>query len=231
MKKIIYIVGMACLSLFVSCEKETEGISFETNYANFEITGDNPYKLPKGTAYVEPGIKATAGSDELTVSASNNINHNALGIYTVSYAATNKDGYAANTSRTVAVYDPTAPATNLSGSYNCDMYRTNADGTGKKIFNGLAISINKIAPGIFYVSDLLGGYYDQGIGYGSAYAMNGFLALNTDNSLTHLSSHNDGWNDGLGGFSDGKYDPATGLITWKSTYATRPFYITLTLKQ
>lgn len=227
MKKIISIVGLACLSLFVSCEKETEGISFETHYATFELSGDNPYNLPKGTPYVEPGVKALAGTDELTVITSNNINHTTLGIYTVNYSATNSDGFEANTTRTIAVYDPSAPATDLTGAYICDMYRTNADGSGKRTFTNLDISVSKVGPGIFYVDDLLGGYYAQGIGYGSAYAMTGYLSLNADNSLTLLSSYIAGWGDGLGAFADGKYDPATGLITWKSTYANRPFYITL----
>lgn len=227
MKKIISIVGLACLSLFISCEKETEGISFETNYANFELTGDNPYNLQKGTPYVEPGIKAMAGTDELTVIASNNIDHTALGIYAVNYSATNSDGFEANTTRTIIVFDPSAPATDLTGAYICDMYRTNADGSGRREYSGFPITVSKVGHAIFYVSDLLGGFYERGFGYGAAYAMTGYLSLNADNSLTLLSSHVASWGDGLGGFADGKYDPATGIITWKSTYANRPFYITL----
>jgi hypothetical protein len=227
MKKIINIVGFACLLLFISCEKETEGISFETNYANFELTGANPYNLPLGTAYTEPGVKAEAAGEVLPVTASNNIDHTTLGIYVVNYSATNVDGYEATTTRTVAVYDPTAPATDFSADYICNMYRTNADGSGRREFKGLAISVSKVGPGIFYVTDLLGGYYAQGLGYGGAYAMTGYLALNADNSLKLLSSHINGWGDGLGGFKDGKYDPATGILTWTSTYAGRPFYVTL----
>lgn len=228
MKKILSIVGLACLSLFVSCEKETEGISFETQYASFVLTGENPYNLPIGTAYAEPGVKATEGDQELQVVTSNNIDHNKLGIYTVNYAATNSDGYEAATTRTVAVYSPTAPATDLSGTYVCDMFRVNADGGGKRSFNGLKLVISKVGPGIFYVSDLLGGYYEQGIGYGVAYAMTGYLSLNADNTLTLLSSHVSAWGDSLEGLTDGKYDPATGQITWKSAYAgARIFTVTL----
>jgi hypothetical protein len=228
MKKILSIVGFACLSLFVSCEKETEGISFETRYATFELSGNNPFNLPVGTAYAEPGVKAKEGDKELQVTTSNNINHNKLGIYTVNYSATNSDGYQASTTRTVAVYNPTAPATDLSGTYVCDMFRTNADGGGLRTFNGLKIVITKVGPGIFYVDDLLGGYYAQGVGYGSAYAMTGYIALNADNSLTLLSSFVNGWGDGLEALNAGKYDPATGQITWKSIYASsRTFNVTL----
>lgn len=228
MKKIINIVGFACLLLFISCEKETEGISFETNYANFELTGANPYNLPLGTAYTEPGVKAEAAGEELPVTASNNIDHTKLGIYVVNYSATNVDGYKANTTRTVAVFDPSAPTTDLSANYISDMYRTNANGSGRRDFPGLAVTVSKVGPGIFYVTDLLGGYYAQGIGYGGAYAMTGYLALNADNSLKLLSSHVNAWGDGLEKLENGKHDPATGLITWTSYYAAgRPFYVTL----
>lgn len=232
MKKIINIVGFACLFLFISCEKETEGISFETNYATFELTGGNPYNLPLGTAYTEPGVKAEAAGEELPVTATNDIDPSTLGIYVVNYSATNVDGFKATTTRTVAVYDPSAPATDLSADYISDMYRTNADGSGKREFLGLAVSVSKVGPGIFYVTDLLGGYYAQGpgIAYGAAYAMTGYFALNADNSLTLLSSHVASWGDGLEKLENGKYDPATGIITWTAFYAAgRPFYVTLKL--
>lgn len=229
MKKIINIVVLACLTLFISCEKETEGVSFETNYANFTMTGPSFYNLPLGTPYAEPGLKAEAGGQDLPVTATNDIDHTKLGVYDVNYSATNVDGYGATTSRMVAVYDPVAPATDFSGDYISNMYRTNADGTGRKEFNGLSVSVTKVSPGIFYVTDLLGGYYDQGpgIAYGSAYAMTGYVALNADNTLVLLRSHVSAWGDSLTGFSNGKYDPATGQLTWTSTYATRPFYVTL----
>lgn len=229
MKKIIYIVGLACLSLFVSCDKETEGISFETNYATFELTGNNPYNLPKGNTYVEPGVKAMAGDDELTVVTSNNINSNVLGIYTVNYSATNVDGFESHTTRTVAVYDPSAPTTDISGTYVSNLVRTTIASGAIKSNNNLEVIITKVGPGIFHISDFLGGYYAQGAGYGSAYAMTGYVALNADNTLTLLSSQISGWGDSLDSLNEGKYDPSTGTITWKSVYAGS-FIFSVTLK-
>lgn len=219
MKKIIYAVGLACLSLFVSCDKETEGISFETNYATFELTGDNPYNLPLGTAYTEPGVKAMAGNDELTVLTSNNIKSNNLGVYTVNYSATNADGFESHTTRTVAVYDPSAPATDISGTYASNLVRTTISSGATRSYNNLNVTITKVGPGIFQISDFLGGYYEQGAGYGSAYAMTGYIALNADNTLTLLSSHIPGWGDSLDALNEGKYDPVKGTIKWKSAYA------------
>lgn len=229
MKKIINIVILACLTLFISCEKETEGISFETNYANFTMTGPSFYNLPLGTPYAEPGLKAEAGGQELPVTATNNIDHTKMGIYDVNYSATNKDGYGATTSRMVAVYDPAAPATDLTGNYISDMYRLNADGvSGRRTFTGLAVTVTKVSPGIFYVSDLLGGYYDQGVKYGAAYAMTGYVALKADNTLVLLRSHVSAWGDSLEKMQNGKYDPVTGTITFSSYYASgRSFNVTL----
>lgn len=78
------------------------------------------------------------------------------------------------------------------------------------------MKVTKAAPGIFYVSDMMGGYYDQKAGYGSSYAMTGYFQLLADNSLVLLSSSVEGWGDSATGFKDGKYDPATGEISLRS---------------
>jgi len=219
MKKIINLMGLAILTLFVSCEKDTEDISFETNYATFELTEGTPYALPLGTPYTEPGVKAMAGDEELEVTTiSNNIDETKLGGYSVVYSATNPDGYPATTTRTVGVYSPDAPDTDISGTYVSNMFRTNMTGVVQRSFSGLSVEITKIAPGIFHVSDFLGGYYEQGIGYGSAYAMTGYVALNSDNTLTLLSSHISGWGDSLDYLADATYNPETGIISWKAAY-------------
>ena len=90
------------------------------------------------------------------------------------------------------------------------------------------MKVTKAAPGIFYVSDMMGGYYDQKAGYGSSYAMTGYFQLLADNSLVLLSSSVEGWGDSATGFKDGKYDPATGEISYVVNYATSmDFVITL----
>jgi hypothetical protein len=86
-----------------------------------------------------------------------------------------------------------------------------------------------VGPGIFYVDCLLGGYYSLGAGYGSTYAMTGYIMLNSDNTLSLISSYVSGWGDGLEDFFDGVYDPATGGLSWKSQYAGSDiFSVTLT---
>jgi hypothetical protein len=129
----------------------------------------------------------------------------------------------------VIVYDPAAPATDLSGAYISGVVRTEADGSSPRTYNNLAVTLTKTAPGIFQATDLLGGYYALGLNYGSAYAMTGYIALNNDNSLTLLVSYIPGWGDGLESFSSGSYNPATQSLTWKSVYAGSDIF-TVTLK-
>lgn len=229
MKTTIHILGLAALIFLAGCEKETEGISFETNYATFEMTGDNPFIFAMGTAYAEPGIKAIAGEEELEVNAISDVDTSKPGVYTVNYSAINPDGFEASTSRMVIVYDPNAPATDLSGTYVSGVVRTEPDGSTPRAYNNLSVTLTRTAPGIFQVTDLLGGYYALGLNYGSAYAMTGYIAFNNDDTFTLLDSHVSGWGDGLESFSSGSYNPATESLTWKSVYADSDIF-TVTLK-
>ena len=86
-------------------------------------------------------------------------------------------------------------------------------------YAGYTVKIKKAAPGIFYVSDFLGGWYDQRAGYGSAYAMTGYFQLLADNSLVQLSSYVAGWGDSADYCEGATYDPATGTISYVVGYA------------
>ena len=135
--------------------------------------------------------------------------------------------------RDIYVYDPTIE-TDISGSYNINMnetlYLSNANYPDGWPFteateyygNGVSqctITISQLLPGFFYVSDLLGGWYEQIRAYGSNYAMTGYISLNSDNSITLLSSYIRGWGDGLDGMWDAEYDPETQTISYETWYA------------
>ena len=74
-------------------------------------------------------------------------------------------------------------------------------------------------PGIFYVSDLLGGFYDQGYGYGGTYAMTGYINVKEDGTIVLLTSHVSGWGDSLDGMEDGVYHSDTKTLNWTAMYA------------
>ena len=100
---------MAFALILIGCEKETEGVSKVTKFAEFEIIGDNPYFIDVNnppTNYQDPGVIATEGGEEIDVTIDHNIDLNNAGFYTVTYSAENSDGFEATTTRTVVVGCP-----------------------------------------------------------------------------------------------------------------------------
>ena len=81
--------------------------------------------------------------------------------------------------------------------------------------------------GTYTINDMLGGYYEQRAGYGSAYAMVGVFTVAEDGAITALSGDVAGWGDSMDYVEDGKYDAATGTISWKVGYAGMDFYVTM----
>lgn len=234
MKKTLYTLFL-CLSLgvFASCEDETsQDLSQITYYISFDMAGDQVMAIPVGTAYEEPGITAMEGEEDVTstIKVTGSVDGNSVGVYTLVYSATNKDNFSSSVSRTVIVYDP-AVTTDISGTYTVDpsSYRYTLSSGAIVSYGGYSITLSPVSPGIFEMSDYMGGYYDQRAGYGSAYAMKGYLKLNADNTLEALSGDVAGWGDSLDDFEDGVYDPATGTISYAVAYAgSFIFYVTLT---
>lgn len=220
MKKLIASLFVLSI-LFIGCERDitTEDISSITNYVTFDLEGGSVVSIPLGQAFVEPGYVAMEGETDVTseVQVSGSVG-DGLGVYNLSYSATNQDGFPSSVSRTVVVFDPAAPDTDISGKYIAKVDRRDPY---TRSFAGLTVSIEKVAKGIFYCSDLLGGFYAQGFAYGSSYAMTGYLSLDTDNNLTMLSSYVSGWGDSLDDMTDGKYNPATGGVSFSSYYVGR----------
>ena len=218
MKKIL--ASLFILSIvFVGCDKDitTEDTSTITNYVVFQLEGDELMTIPVGQAYAEPGYIAMEGENDVSgnVNVAGTVDGNTIGYYTLTYSAENVDGYAASTSRTVIVYDPAAPDTDISGTY---------DGSREDRGGGV-VTIEKLAPGIFFVSDMFGGYYEFIAGYGSAYRLRTYVQLNADNTITSLSN-NSPW--GPWGVSSATYDPGTGNIIHRVNFGSFGFNVTLT---
>ena len=107
-------------------------------------------------------------------------------------------------------------------------YRIYGGGAPAPFKGDFGVSVNQVAPGVFAVSDFLGGWYDQGAAYGASYAMKGYFKLNADNTIEPLSSLVAGWGDSMYNMTGGKYDPETGQITWSVDYAGQmTFYIVM----
>lgn len=223
MKKIIYSLLLFCgLAGLWGCDESTEGLTYVTYYVNFELNGDDPMLVPVNGTFTDPGVVAKEGEEDVTASVvvDGSVNTSQIGLYTLSYSAVNADGFSSSAKRTVVVYDP-AVTTDASGSYTVDSSVSTREMNGAQApFKGdFGVSVDMVAPGIFAVSDFLGGWYEQGAGYGASYAMKGYFKLNADNTIEPLSSLVAGWGDSMDNMTGGKYDPENGQITWSIDYA------------
>lgn len=231
------LVGCAiCASaLLTSCSGDDQLTDTRvTYYVNLDLQGDEVTITPLGAAYNDAGCKADLNGQDYTdkVRVDGSVDTNALGLYTLTYTAVNPDGFSAQTQRTVIVYDP-AVTTSIAGTYSTDMDATIYLNNGKTFSDQAAyygntsectgIIFNEVAPGVYYVSDIFGGWYAQIRAYGARYAMTGYIALNPDNTLQLLDSYIAGWGDGLDYIEDAVYDPETGKISYSLSYAGQIF--------
>lgn len=221
--KILYKFCLIIASAFllISCEKETEDISRVTHYVEFDIHGENPTIVQVGEPYNDEGVVATLEGKDVTstVSVKSNVDYETMGMYKVEYTSVNADGLTSRAVRNVVVCNP-AVTTDLSGTYTVaeGSHRIIIASGAKTVYNGYPVTIAKVAPGFFSVTDFFGGYYDKRANYGSSYAMKGYMALNEDNTIDLVSSSIAGWGDSLNSLNDAFYDPATEEISWKAVY-------------
>jgi hypothetical protein len=147
-KRFLYEV-LAFAAIISSCEKdpvistpERVGISKVTYYATITLTGSSIIAVANGTAFTDPGVKASAGGADVPVVTSGTVNTAADGVYRLTYTATNTDGFSASAARTVVVYTtaPDAAANDLSGTY-------------LRAATGETSTWTKIAPGVYAVQN------------------------------------------------------------------------------
>lgn len=219
MKKIIASLFVLSI-LFFGCEKDitTEDISTITNFVTFELEGESQMTVAKGDTYEEPGYTAFEGEEDVTaqVQIDGSVDTDTPGVYTLTYSAENQDGFSAGTSRTVVVYDPAAPAIDLSGTY-----AGQREGS-----SGGPVTITTVAPGIFFVSDMFGGYYDVVAGYGSAYRLRSYIMINADNTIVGLKTDSP-W--GPWDIRNGVYNPTSETISHRVFLVPSNFGYNVTL--
>ncbi|RUT72909.1 immunoglobulin-like domain-containing protein [Ancylomarina longa] len=197
MKKILLYSFL--LTLFfgvVSCDKETEDISRVTTYAAITYEGDAVVYVEKGGSFT-PSATSSGGED---VTITESVDVNKPGFYNVSYSATNVDGFDAVVDQLVIVYEEDDV---LAGVY--DGIRE-----GK---NGGIVLIYSNGDGTYSCSDLIGGYYQFGKGYGAKYASPTSKMEITGNIITADPGAATPW---------GSWDLSNGVkngnvLTWKTT--------------
>ena len=228
MKRLKYLSLIAgALFVFSSCEKESEGLS-NSNVLNFEIKGDETLLVPVGTTFTDPGFKILWNGEDVSedVTVTQEVNSDVVGLYSVTYTFRNEQTGEEVRTRDVIVCDPAIEA-DMSGTYTTQngTFRT---GTGTDVpYPGFNVTVRKIAPGFFQISDFLGGYYDQRATYGKAYAGSGYVQLKSDNTFVLLSSYVPGWGDALSSLENGIYKPEDQSLSWTANYAGMIFNVVL----
>ena len=222
-KSLICLVALVGLALgFTSCEKESQGVTQITYFAEIVLNGDATMVVAKGSTFVDPGCTAVMKGEDVTdkVAVSSNVDTSVSGVYTITYSIVNADGFPASASRTVVVLDVTDP---VEGFWACTptSFRLNAN-TGATVDYGASFEILIISngDGTYEVDDLLAGWYCQRVGYGTNYAMQAVIGIADDGAISLLGSYVPGWGDAADELSaDSKYDAATNTITYAVTYA------------
>ncbi len=139
---------------FVACEKTEKpdntddrvGISRVTNFPVFTLNGEEYMSIVKGGTFTDPGATAKEGTTDLPVSKSGNVDVNTVGVYELTYSATNKDGFSSSVTRTVAVLAAAEqPGVNIAGKYA---------NTGSFAY---VATMTKLAPGFYVVDNVWGG--------------------------------------------------------------------------
>lgn len=238
MKKILFYTLMLCLSSFAltSCNDDNNELTDAkvTYYPTLEIQGAKFVEVPIGTTYTELGCKGVLRGEDCTsgIVTSGTVDVNTPGLYNINYTYTNEQGYKTSTQRTVAVCDPSI-TTDISGTYKttADTYVNLVGIKNNYPIANNTIKITKKASGIFYISDFMGGLWNQTFGNGTACDMSGYIQLLADNSIVMLSSYCSAFDNGADEITNGKYDPTTGKISYEmsyeNSYYNHEFFITL----
>lgn len=176
MKKIILTLLFAS-ALLVSCESDTTAdVSKVTFYPNITVLGGNPIFVPLGTTFTDPGAVAMAGDTEIpyvtTVKGNyrggTSVDTSVADEYSVTYTATNSDGFSANNSRKVIVYKTGDLVNSIEGVYTCTISRNGV--TPSAAYQNIKyIYIWKNANGTYEISDAFGGWYQYGRALGYSY--------------------------------------------------------------
>lgn len=217
MKNIIKSLTCIAVLFLSSCDVETTGdVSRVTIFPELTINGDATMLSEVGEAFADPGANATISGSPIEFQTTSDLDTNTPGFYTVVYSVENSDGFEASAQRTVIVYENNGTA---AGVY--DGIRVNRDLGGY-------VLLTSASGNDYNCTDLLGGYYHQGLLYGTAYAFPGVITVPGDGTVTSAS----GGNGGFGPVSmSAGVDNGAGVLSWFGTldaYAPFGFDVQLT---
>jgi hypothetical protein len=186
------------------------------------LEGDAVMTVDKGTAFTDPGYTASENGEAVDVTISGSVNTAEAGLYTLTYAAVNSDGFRKSVERQVYVVDRTSFASIYFGESQF----------GARHYYDAPVLITDNGDGTYDIDDIVGGFYNYGRypGYPQDFALEATLKLESDNTVTLTSIGTWYWEDeNLISITTGTYDPVTGKIVLNVDWGSNGiFYVTLT---
>lgn len=247
MKKIkfpIYIL-LGLLTCFASCEEDsTGGVSKVTKLPDFQLTGGDVLLVEPGTPFEDPGATALEGQTELPITSeesggrffgATSLDTSSPDLYTISYSATNSDGFPGSVERTVFVATQGDLVNSIEGVYTSTVKR-DSDPLSAQYEDMEYVIIKKTGPNTYELSDGIGGYYDLGRGYGVDYAAQPAVVTANDiaaNDFDFGSAFSVGLFGGSAEITSMAVDPVAKTINFTSKWVadaetTYTFQVTLT---
>lgn len=178
----------------------------------------------QGTTYADAGCKVELNGEDRSSDAvvQSNVDTSKPGIYSVTYAATNEDGFSVSAERSVFVVNPNSFASVYWGE---SIF-------GARHYYDAPILITDRGNGTYLIDDLAGGFYFNGRypGYEPSYDfhLEAVLTLNDDNSISLSATGSWYWDGTEIGITSGSFDPDTQTVTMELNFGGDPLYVTLT---
>lgn len=224
------IIAVAAGLLSTSCSEDTKGLTGITYYPSIELEGEQYMQVEAGVPFVDPGYSAIMQgediTDEVKVSSLMDFEDPQPGYYSIVYSAVNPDGFSASASRYVLV----AAAGDKASGYYTTTADTNLNGSTFFGANACDVIVYGTGEGTYYISDLLGGFYAQYRGYGSAYALEGEVEIADDGTMTLLDSYLVGWADSANSLT-GSFDAESETMSWACDYTEYNYIFNVTIEK
>lgn len=135
-----YIPILLLTIAFSSC---SEADPIESSITYFPTFVYDDFSVVELGGSFTPTASATEGGEDITVNISGSVDTNTVGVYIITYSATNSDGFDGTVNQTVVVHDPSIIGTDISGAI---------EDTGRPERTGI-ISLVEGTTSIFYVTD------------------------------------------------------------------------------
>ncbi len=190
---------------FSACNDDDDiaPLSRVTYFPDFIMDGDPSYDIACGQDFTVPGVRVEEEGVEIPFETSisglffnktdggTKVNLDIPDVYSVTYSATNKDGFPGSSARRVNVQPCNGDlVTSIEGTYKATVLR---GGTFDERYVDLQpIYIADLGDDIYGISHAVGGYYDYGRGFGAGYASYGATVKANDIAANDFAAVDNG---------------------------------------